>query len=86
MQNETDQLAVVNIIAAHESTDVETVRMFVETVLANLDEMAEKNALFAGLGDLFEPLRTQGVAALAFGGAPLHPGAVTAYKNAGYLS
>ena len=83
---ESDQLAVVNIIAAHESTDAETVRVFVETILASLDEMVEMNALFGGLGDLFEPLRTQGAAALAFGGAPLHPGAIDAYKNAGYLS
>lgn len=82
----TDQLAVVNIISAHENTDTETVRRFVETILSNLDEMAEMNALFAGLADLFEPLRTQGASALEFGGAPLHPGALQAYKNAGYLS
>ena len=86
VHNDTDQLAVVNIVAAHETTDPETVRVFVETILANLDEMAEMNALFAGLAGLFEPLRTHGVSALAFGGAPLHPGAVKAYKNAGYLS
>tara|TARA_B110000467_G_scaffold140772_1_gene141065 strand:+ start:188 stop:565 length:378 start_codon:yes stop_codon:yes gene_type:complete len=79
----TDQLAVVNIISAHENTAAETVRKFVETILSNLDEMAEMNPLFA---DLFEPLRTQGSTALEFGGAPLHPGALEAYKNAGYLS
>ncbi len=84
--NQTDQLAVVNIIAAHESTDTETVRVFVETILENLDEMAEMNALFAGLADLFEPLRTEGASALEFGGAPLHRGALAAYKKAGYLS
>ena len=82
----TDQLAVVNIISAHKNTDAETVRKFVETILSNLDEMAEMNPLFAGLADLFEPLRTQGSTALEFGGAPLHPGALEAYKNAGYLS
>lgn len=84
--NPTDQLAVVNIISAHENTDTETVCKFVEAILSNLDEMAEMNPLFAGLADLFEPLRTYGAAALEFGGAPLHPGALQAYKNAGYLS
>jgi len=48
--------------------------------------MAEMNALFAGLADLFEPLRTEGASALEFGGVPLHPGALAAYKKAGYLS
>lgn len=82
----TRQLAVVNIIAAHENTDTDTVRKFVETILSNPDEMAEMNALFAGLADLFEPLRGEGAASLEFGGAPLHPGALAAYRNAGYLS
>lgn len=82
----TDQLAVVNIISAHANTDTETVRRFVETILSNLDEMAEMNALFTGLADLFEALRHQGPSALEFGGAPLHPGALQAYKDAGYLS
>ena len=86
VRDQTDQLAVVNIISAHENTDTETVRVFVETILENLDEMAEMNALFAGLADLFEPLRTEGASALEFGGAPLHPGALAAYKKAGYLS
>lgn len=83
--DDTEQLAVVNIISAHQNTDTETVRKFVATMLSNLDEMAELNPLFTGLGDLFEPLRTEGVSALEFGGAPLHPGAIEAYKNAGYL-
>lgn len=83
---ETRQLAVVNIVSAHANTDTETVCRFVETILSNLDEMAEMNALFAGLAGLFEPLRTRGASALEFGGVPLHPGAVQAYRNAGYLS
>jgi hypothetical protein len=41
--------------------------------------------LLAGLGELFEPLRTQGPLALAFGGVALHPGAVAAYRDAGLL-
>ena len=83
---DTDQLAVVNIISAHKNTDVETVRKFVQTILLNLDEMAKINALFAGLGNLFEPLRDVGVSALEFGEVPLHQGALDAYENAGYLS
>ena len=86
IEQDTEQLAVVNIVAAHERTDSEIVRKFVATMLSNLDELAEINQLFKGLGDLYEPLRTDGQAALEFGGAPMHPGAIQAYKDAGYLS
>ena len=86
IEQNTEQLAVVNIVAAHERTDSEIVRKFVATMLSNLDELAEINQLFKGLSDLYEPLRSDGQAALEFGGAPMHPGAVQAYKDAGYLS
>ena len=86
IEQDTEQLTVVNIVAAHERTDSEIVRKFVATMLSNLDELAEINQLFKGLGDLYEPLRSDGQAALEFGGAPMHPGAVQAYKDAGYLS
>jgi TRAP-type uncharacterized transport system substrate-binding protein len=43
------------------------------------------NLLFKGLKDLFEPLRSKGAAALEFGGVPLHPGAIRAYREAGWL-
>ena len=34
--------------------------------------------------DLFEPLRAKGASALEFGGVALHPGAIRAYREAGY--
>jgi uncharacterized protein len=86
IDTEVEQLAVVNIVAAHENTDAEIVRKFVATMLSNLDELTEINALFRGLSDLFEPLRTEGTSALEFGGVPLHPGAIQAYRDAGFLS
>lgn len=82
----TEQLAVVNIVAAHRDTDPEIVRKFVTTMISNPAELTEINALFRGLGDLFEPLRSSGAAALEFGGVPLHPGALQAYREAGFLS
>jgi TRAP-type uncharacterized transport system substrate-binding protein len=35
---------------------------------------------------LLEPLRSEGAAALEFGGVPLHPGALRAYREAGLLT
>ena len=83
---DTEQLAVVNIIAAHRRLDDETVRTVVGTMLDNLGALAEMNPLFVGLGKVFEPLRTDGPSALEFGRTPLHPGAIQAYRDAGYLS
>ncbi len=34
---------------------------------------------------LFEPLHTKGAAAFEFGGVPLHPGVLRAYREAGWL-
>lgn len=82
----TSQLAVVNIISTHARADDETIHTLVTAILKNLDRLAEINPLFVGLGTLFEPLRTDGTRALEFGGVPLHPGAVQAYRDAGYLS
>ena len=82
----TPQLAVVNIVTAHDRTDPDIVRQVVATMLTNLEELADINPLFAGLDQVFEPMRTDGAAAVEFGGVPLHPGAVQAYKDLGYLS
>jgi len=86
VQRNTDQLAVVNIIATHSNTDDEIVRKCVAILLENQEELANINPLFLGLSDLFTPLKSSGLSALEFGGVPLHPGAIQAYQDAGYIS
>jgi len=49
-------------------------------------ELGRLNPLFAGLAELFEPLRSHGRAALEFGGVTLHPGALRAYRELGLLA
>ncbi len=61
------------------------VRNVTAAIYAARDELPGLNALFTGLGELFEPLRTDGAAALEFGGVALHPGALAAYRAAGLL-
>ena len=58
-----------------------TVYAMAKTIADNLDTLPQMNPLFKGLKDLFEPLRTKGAAAFEFGGVPLHPGALKAYKK-----
>ena len=79
------QVAVINVLVTHPRVPEATVREAVAAIVADNRALADRNPLFAGLGDLFQPLRSQGRAALEFGGVPLHPGALRAYREAGLL-
>jgi len=79
------QVAVVNVLVTHARTDAELVRDVTSTIFTARDELPQLNALFAGLAELFEPLRRDGSRALEFGGVALHEGAVAAYRDAGLL-
>jgi len=80
------QVAVVNVLVTHARVDAAMVRDVVAAVIAARDELPRLNALFNGLGALFQPLRSDGARALEFGGVALHPGAVAAYRAAGFLA
>jgi hypothetical protein len=79
------QVGVINVVVTHERITDEVVRHMAKTIAANLDALPQMNPLFKGLKNLFEPLRIQGAAAFEFGGVALHPGAVKAYREAGWL-
>lgn len=79
------QVGVINVIVTHERIPERIVQGMAKTIADNLDTLPQMNPLFKGLKKLFEPLRTQGAAAFEFGGVPLHPGALKAYQEAGWL-
>jgi TRAP transporter TAXI family solute receptor len=79
------QLAVVNVLASHARVPEAMVRNTVKTIVTHSDELGRLNPLFLGLDDLLQPLRSEGAAALEFGGVPLHPGALAAYRDSGLL-
>ena len=80
------QPGVVNILATHARIPEATVRDAVSAIVAGAAELALINALFDGLGELFQPLKKDGAKALEFGGVALHPGAARAYREAGLLA
>jgi uncharacterized protein len=80
------QLAVINVLVTHERIPEDIVHGMAKAIVDNLDTLPQMNQLFKGLKDLFTPLRTQGEAAFEFGGVALHPGAIQAYRKAGWLS
>ncbi|HWH75866.1 MAG TPA: TAXI family TRAP transporter solute-binding subunit [Candidatus Binatus sp.] len=79
------QIGVINVLVTHERIAERVVYDMAKTVVDNFDRLSRMNPLFKGLQDLFEPLRTKGTAAFEFGGVQLHPGAIKAYQEAGYL-
>jgi uncharacterized protein len=83
--DDTAQLAVVNVLVTHKNVSEPTVHDMAKAIANNLDRLPQMNPLFKGLKTLFEPLRTQGTAAFEFGGVPIHPGAVRAYKAMGWI-
>jgi uncharacterized protein len=79
------QPAVVNVLVTHGRAGDDMVRDVAAAIFAARDELPRLNALFDGLGGLYEPLRTDGAHALEFGGVALHSGAVSAYRAVGLL-
>jgi TRAP-type uncharacterized transport system substrate-binding protein len=79
------QLAVINVLVTHESVPEAVVHDMAKVIADNLDTLPQMTPLFKGLRILFEPLRAKGAAAFEFGGVPLHPGAVRAYRESGWL-
>jgi uncharacterized protein len=79
------QAAVVNVLVTHARVPEAMVCDVASAIFAAREELPRLNALFEGLGELYESLRLDGVRALEFGSVALHPGAVAAYRGAGLL-
>jgi TRAP transporter TAXI family solute receptor len=80
------QPAVINVLVTHERVSEDVVHDMAKAIVENLDTLPQMNPLFKGLKALFEPLLTKGAPAFEFGGVALHPGAIRAYREAGWLS
>jgi uncharacterized protein len=85
LDGDVAQAAVINVLVTHARVPDDKVRDVASEIFAARDELPRRNALFSGIGELFTPLRSDGVRALEFGGVALHPGAVAAYRAAGLL-
>ena len=79
------QVGVINVIVTHERVAENVVYGMAQAIAGNLDTLPRMNLLFKGLKDLFEPLRAKGAPAFEFGGVALHPGALKAYRETGWL-
>ena len=79
------QVGVINVLVTHERIAENVVYGMAKAIAGNLDRLPEMNPLFKGLKNLFEPLHSKGATAFEFGGVPLHPGAIRAFRDAGWV-
>src|SRR3989442_11712422 len=80
------QVAVLNVLVTHRRVPHAIVREAVEAIATSGGELGRLNPLSIGMEDLLEPLRSEGAAALEFGGVPLHPRPLPAYRQAGFVA
>jgi TRAP transporter TAXI family solute receptor len=85
LDRDVAQPAVVNVLATHARVTETVVHDVVAAVTEGAQKLAERNALFTGLDGLIRDLASGGQAQFEFGGVPLHPGALRAYRDAGVL-
>jgi TRAP-type uncharacterized transport system substrate-binding protein len=73
------------VLVTHPRMPQAAVQAVVAAAVAGSAELGRLNPLFAGMRELLAPLRSEGRAALEYGGVTLHPGALEAYRELGLL-
>lgn len=86
LQVDVPQPGVLNVLVCHARADRAAIADVTRAIVAGAGDLGQANGLFHGLAELFQPLRTQGAAALEPGGVSLHPGARDGYLAAGLLA
>lgn len=86
LKDDSRQVAVVNVVVTHARQDAKTVEALALAMAEDHAELAHLNPLYKGMNGLLAPLKSQGAAALEFGGVKLHEGAVVAYRKLGLLT
>lgn len=83
---DVQQPGVVNVLVTHARQPAAEVAAVVRAIVSGADDLGRLDPLFAGIADLWAPLKTDGERALVFEGVPLHEGARGAYRAAGLLA
>lgn len=85
LHEDSMQPGVVNVLVTHARQDPVRVALVAHTMAQNCERLALLQPLYRGMKNLFAPLKTEGAAALEFGGVALHDGAQSAYRALGLL-
>jgi uncharacterized protein len=85
-ERDSTEIAVVNVLAVHVDDDEDTVCRRTRAILAHANDLARRNSLYRGLDGLLRESGRRIIPVLAEAGAPQHPGAARAYREAGYFA
>ncbi len=77
-------IADVNAWYAHRSLSDDIAYLYAKTIIEGYKSFAKKMPQFNSIAQILDAARKDGIKALEIG-APLHPGAIRAYKEAGIL-
>jgi TRAP transporter TAXI family solute receptor len=80
------EIAVINVLAVHVQEREELVFQLARSIIEGARNLARRNALFYGLDDLVKSAGRRLIPMLDLLGAPLHPGAVRAFRAAGHIA
>jgi len=80
---DTTEVAVVNVLAVHAQADEETVFRRTKAIIDHADDLARRNPLYRGLDRLLKDAGRRIIPVLGKAGAPQHPGAARAFREAG---
>jgi TRAP transporter TAXI family solute receptor len=79
------EIAVVNILAVHARDDEETVVRRTRAIIDHAADLERRNPLYRGLNHLLVESGRRIIPVLAGAGAPQHPGAARAFREAGLM-
>lgn len=82
---DTTEIAVVNVLAVHPKQEEETVYRRTKAIIVHADDLARRNPLYRGLDRLLKDASRRIVPVLDKAGAPQHPGAARAFREAGFV-
>lgn len=83
LERDTIEIAVVNVLAVHAQDDEGTVYRRTQAIIAHADDLARRNPLYRGLDRLLIDAGRRIIPVLCKAGAPQHPGAARAFRDAG---
>lgn len=84
-ERDTAQIGVLNVCFTHAGASEDLIYQFVSTLVRETEMLGTLHHVYGKLGALIGEIKTEGIGVFEPGGVAMHPGALRAYKDAGYL-
>ncbi|MBT5048873.1 MAG: TAXI family TRAP transporter solute-binding subunit [Rhodospirillaceae bacterium] len=84
-ERDSAQIGVLNVCFTHARVSEDLIYQFVSTLVRETEMLGTLHHVYGKLGALIGEIKTEGIGVFEPGGVAMHPGALRAYKDAGYL-